>query len=102
MLTVRDFLMPDLGEGLAEGEITAGWSRVTSSPSTSRRRDHDREGRGRGADPVRRARVRVARRGGHQVPVGAPLISVATAAPGGTRPGPQTAGAPDDGLTAGR
>ena len=66
MLTVRDFLMPDLGEGLTEGEINRwlvaeGDVVVVDQPD---RGDHHRESRRRGADTVRRTRGRAARRGG--------------------------------------
>ena len=94
-----DFLLPDLGEGLEEAEVTAWYVRVGDQVAVDQIVAEVETAKAAVEVPIPFAGTVTALHAepGTTVPVGAPLISVATAAPGGDRPGPQTAGAPDDG-----
>ena len=94
-----DFLLPDLGEGLEEAEVTAWYVHVGDQVAVDQIVAEVETAKAAVEVPIPFAGTVTALHAepGSTVPVGAPLISVATAAPGGTRPGPQTAGAPDEG-----
>ena len=94
-----DFLLPDLGEGLEEAEVTAWHVQVGDQVAVDQIVAEVETAKAAVEVPIPFAGTVTALHAepGTTVPVGAPLISVATAAPGGDRPGPQTAGAPDDG-----
>ena len=94
-----DFLLPDLGEGLEEAEVTAWYVRVGDQVAVDQIVAEVETAKAAVEVPIPFAGTVTALHAepGTTVPVGAPLISVATAAPGGGWPGPQTADAPDDG-----
>jgi 2-oxoisovalerate dehydrogenase E2 component (dihydrolipoyl transacylase) len=99
---VPDFLLPDLGEGLEEAEVTAWYVRVGDQVAVDQIVAEVETAKAAVEVPIPFAGTVTALHAepGTTVPVGAPLISVATvatAAPGGGWPGPQTADAPDDG-----
>jgi len=96
---VPDFLLPDLGEGLEEAEVTAWYVHVGDQVAVDQI-VAEVETKAAVEVPIPFAGTVTALHAepGTTVPVGAPLISVAVAAPGGGRPpGPRTADAPDDG-----
>ena len=94
-----DFLLPDLGEGLEEAEVTAWHVRVGDQVAVDQIVAEVETAKAAVELPIPFAGTVTALHAepGTTVPVGAPLISVAVAAPGGGRPGPQPADAPDDG-----
>ncbi len=94
-----DFLLPDLGEGLEEAEVTAWYVGVGDHVAVDQIVAEVETAKAAVEVPIPFAGTVTALHAepGTTVPVGAPLISVATAAPGGGWPGPQTADAPDDG-----
>ena len=94
-----DFLLPDLGEGLEEAEVTAWHVRVGDQVAVDQIVAEVETAKAAVEVPIPFAGTVTALHAepGTTVPVGAPLISVAVAAPGGGRPGPQPADAPDDG-----
>jgi 2-oxoisovalerate dehydrogenase E2 component (dihydrolipoyl transacylase) len=96
---VPDFLLPDLGEGLEEAEVTAWHVRVGDQVAVDQIVAEVETAKAAVELPIPFAGTVTALHAepGTTVPVGAPLISVAAAAPGGGRPGPQPADAPDDG-----
>jgi 2-oxoisovalerate dehydrogenase E2 component (dihydrolipoyl transacylase) len=96
---VPDFLLPDLGEGLEEAEVTAWHVRVGDQVAVDQIVAEVETAKAAVEVPIPFAGTVTALHAepGTTVQVGAPLISVATAAPDGARPGPRTAGAPDDG-----
>ena len=82
LMAERVFVMPDLGEGLEEGEIVA-WLVAEGDDGRAEpaaRRGRDREGGRRDPVAVRGARRDAARRGRRRVPVGAPLVTFDVAA----------------------
>ncbi len=94
-----DFLLPDLGEGLEEAEVTAWYVQVGDQVAVDQIVAEVETAKAAVEVPIPFAGTVTALHAepGTTVPVGAPLISVAAAAPGGGRPGPQPAAAPDDG-----
>ncbi|HME64373.1 MAG TPA: dihydrolipoamide acetyltransferase family protein [Streptosporangiaceae bacterium] len=94
-----DFLLPDLGEGLEEAEVTAWHVQVGDQVAVDQIVAEVETAKAAVEVPIPFAGTVTALHAepGTTVPVGAPLISVAAAAPGGGRPGPQPAPAPDDG-----
>ena len=94
-----DFLLPDLGEGLEEAEVTAWHVQVGDQVAVDQIVAEVETAKAAVEVPIPFAGTVTALHAepGTTVPVGAPLISVAAAAPGGGRPGPQPAAAPDDG-----
>jgi pyruvate dehydrogenase E2 component (dihydrolipoamide acetyltransferase) len=96
---VPDFLLPDLGEGLEEAEVTAWHVRVGDQVAVDQIVAEVETAKAAVEVPIPFAGTVTALHAepGTTVPVGAPLISVAVAAPGGGRPGPRTGDAPDDG-----
>ena len=94
-----DFLLPDLGEGLEEAEVTAWYVHVGDQVAVDQIVAEVETAKAAVEVPIPFAGTVTALHAepGTTVPVGAPLISVATAAPGGGRPGPRTGDAPDDG-----
>jgi 2-oxoisovalerate dehydrogenase E2 component (dihydrolipoyl transacylase) len=96
---VPDFLLPDLGEGLEEAEVTAWHVQVGDQVAVDQIVAEVETAKAAVEVPIPFAGTVTALHAepGTTVPVGAPLISVAAAAPGGGRPGPQPAPAPDDG-----
>jgi 2-oxoisovalerate dehydrogenase E2 component (dihydrolipoyl transacylase) len=96
---VPDFLLPDLGEGLEEAEVTAWYVHVGDQVAVDQIVAEVETAKAAVEVPIPFAGTVTALHAepGTTVPVGAPLISVATAAPGGAQPGPRTAGAPDEG-----
>ncbi len=94
-----DFLLPDLGEGLEEAEVTAWHVRVGDQVAVDQIVAEVETAKAAVEVPIPFAGTVTALHAepGTTVPVGAPLISVATAAPDDGRPGPQSAAAPDDG-----
>jgi 2-oxoisovalerate dehydrogenase E2 component (dihydrolipoyl transacylase) len=96
---VPDFLLPDLGEGLEEAEVTAWYVHVGDQVAVDQIVAEVETAKAAVEVPIPFAGTVTALHAepGTTVPVGAPLISVAVAAPGGGRPGPRTADAPDDG-----
>jgi 2-oxoisovalerate dehydrogenase E2 component (dihydrolipoyl transacylase) len=97
---VPDFLLPDLGEGLEEAEVTAWHVRVGDQVAVDQIVAEVETAKAVVEVPIPFAGTVTALHAepGTTVPVGAPLISVAAAAPGGGRPGSQAVDAPDDGL----
>jgi len=95
---VPDFLLPDLGEGLEEAEVTAWYVRVGDQVAVDQIVAEVETAKAAVEVPIPFAGTVTALHAepGTTVPVGAPLISVATAAPGRGWPGPRTADAPDD------
>jgi 2-oxoisovalerate dehydrogenase E2 component (dihydrolipoyl transacylase) len=96
---VPDFLLPDLGEGLEEAEVTAWYVHVGDQVAVDQIVAEVETAKAAVEVPIPFAGTVTALHAepGTTVPVGAPLISVATAAPDGARPGRQTADAPDGG-----
>jgi 2-oxoisovalerate dehydrogenase E2 component (dihydrolipoyl transacylase) len=97
---VPDFLLPDLGEGLEEAEVTAWYVHVGDQVAVDQIVAEVETAKAAVEVPIPFAGTVTALHAepGTTVPVGAPLISVAVAAPGGGRPpGPRTGDAPDDG-----
>jgi 2-oxoisovalerate dehydrogenase E2 component (dihydrolipoyl transacylase) len=96
---VPDFLLPDLGEGLEEAEVTAWYVHVGDQVAVDQIVAEVETAKAAVEVPIPFAGTVTALHAepGTTVPVGAPLISVAVAAPGGGRPGPRTADAPDNG-----
>ena len=94
-----DFLLPDLGEGLEEAEVTAWHVQVGDQVAVDQIVVEVETAKAAVEVPIPFAGTVTALHAepGTTVPVGAPLISVAAAAPDGGRPGPQPAPAPDDG-----
>ena len=94
-----DFLLPDLGEGLQEAEVTAWYVRVGDQVAVDQIVAEVETAKAAVEVPIPFAGTVTALHAetGTTVPVGAPLISVAAAAPDGGWPGPQPAAAPDDG-----
>ena len=94
-----DFLLPDLGEGLEEAEVTAWHVQVGDQVAVDQIVAEVETAKAAVEVPIPFAGTVTALHAepGTTVPVGAPLISVAAAAPDGGRPGPQPAAAPDDG-----
>ena len=94
-----DFLLPDLGEGLEEAEVTAWHVQVGDQVAVDQIVAEVETAKAAVEVPIPFAGTVTALHAepGTTVPVGAPLISVAAAAPGGGRPGPEPAAAPDDG-----
>ncbi len=94
-----DFLLPDLGEGLEEAEVTAWHVRVGDQVAVDQIVAEVETAKAVVELPTPFAGTVTALHAepGTTVPVGAPLITVAAGAPGGGRPGPRTADAPDDG-----
>jgi 2-oxoisovalerate dehydrogenase E2 component (dihydrolipoyl transacylase) len=96
---VPDFLLPDLGEGLEEAEVTAWHVRVGDQVAVDQIVAEVETAKAVVELPTPFAGTVTALHAepGTTVPVGAPLITVAAAAPDGGRPGPRTADAPDAG-----
>jgi pyruvate dehydrogenase E2 component (dihydrolipoamide acetyltransferase) len=96
---VPDFLLPDLGEGLEEAEVTAWYVHVGDQVTVDQIVAEVETAKAAVEVPIPFAGTVTALHAepGTTVPVGAPLISVAAAASDGGRPGPQTADPPDDG-----
>ena len=94
-----DFLLPDLGEGLEEAEVTAWHVQVGDQVAVDQIVAEVETAKAAVEVPIPFAGTVTALHAepGTTVPVGAPLISVAAAAPDGGRPEPQPAAAPDDG-----
>ena len=104
-----DFLLPDLGEGLEEAEVTAWYVHVGDQVAVDQIVAEVETAKAAVEVPIPFAGTVTALHAepGTTLAVGAPLISVTvaapdsvTAAPGGGRPGPQAADAPDS-VTAG-
>ena len=94
-----DFLLPDLGEGLEEAEVTAWYVRVGDQVAVDQIVAEVETAKAAVEVPIPFAGTVTALHAepGTTVLVGAPLISVAVAAPDSGRPGPQPAAVPDDG-----
>jgi pyruvate dehydrogenase E2 component (dihydrolipoamide acetyltransferase) len=91
---VPDFLLPDLGEGLEEAEVTAWYVHVGDQVAVDQIVAEVETAKAAVEVPVPFAGTVTALHAepGTTVPVGAPLISVAAAAPDDGRPEPQAAG----------
>ena len=93
MADLKQFKLPDVGEGLTEADILS-W-RVAVGDTVERQpdpgRDRDREGGRRAAVAVRRRGHRAAVAEGETVDVGRPIITIDAAAAGGAGGGPTTA-----------
>jgi 2-oxoisovalerate dehydrogenase E2 component (dihydrolipoyl transacylase) len=96
---VPDFLLPDLGEGLEEAEVTAWYVHVGDQVAVDQIVAEVETAKAAVEVPIPFAGTVTALHAepGTTVPVGAPLITVTAAAPAGGRPEPQAADAPDGG-----
>ncbi len=98
-----DFLLPDLGEGLEEAEVTAWHVRVGDQVAVDQIVAEVETAKAVVELPTPFAGTVTALHAepGTTIPVGSPLITV-TAAPDAGRPGPRTGDAPDAGSRAPR